>query len=154
MATRNRLTAVRGERAWGAGWKKVKALTKTHIYITHRHGHQCGDSQRGRGVGAGAGGKGRKIGTEGDFAGGKGTRCSLRIEFDCVACLTPVWAHVPRSPIHFKYTLISSYLVQTSFFIRGMKNSSFISVTLLFSWIDYMWNEMISYDTRHWENIY
>ena len=37
----------------GAGWKKVKGLTKKNICITHRHRQQCGDGQREGGAGAG-----------------------------------------------------------------------------------------------------
>ena len=38
----------------GTGWKKVKGLTKkNHLYITHRHRQECGDSHRERGLGVG-----------------------------------------------------------------------------------------------------
>ena len=36
-----------------------KLHNKKHIYITHRHRQQCGDSQRERGVGVGGGGQRR-----------------------------------------------------------------------------------------------
>ena len=38
---------------WETGWKKLKGLTKTHAYRTHRHRERCGDSQREWAVWAG-----------------------------------------------------------------------------------------------------
>ena len=48
MYTWNRLTAVIGKGGGGAGWKKVKGLSKEHTCITHRYRQQCGDGQRER----------------------------------------------------------------------------------------------------------
>ena len=64
----------------GTGWKKMKVLTKEHIFITHRHRPQCGDGQRG-GWEAKVGQEMGKQGEKGDICNSVNNKNELKIKY-------------------------------------------------------------------------